>query len=231
MKNVAVILARSGSKRIPNKNLKEFCGKPMISWPIKAALESNCFEKIIVSTDSREIAEISKEFGAEITGLREDRLSDDSTTSTKVMSYEASKVKEEFDLICCIYGSAPLVKHETIVKALDLLSQNQDVNYVFPVTEFSHPPSRGFRLDAKSRLISLDSGSYLKRTQDIESVYHDAGQFYFGKPEAFIKQTPIFDKNSKALVLPRTQVCDIDSEEDWEMAEILFKNIFSNVIN
>tara|TARA_Y100001970_G_scaffold294069_1_gene446471 strand:- start:15718 stop:16410 length:693 start_codon:yes stop_codon:yes gene_type:complete len=225
MKTVAFILARGGSKRIPNKNIKEFCGEPMISWAIRAARESNCFDEIIVSTDSKEIASISVSLGAEVNDLRSSELSNDYTTSIEVMANEASILENIVKYVCFLYASSPLIQAKTLKKAFTELKEDSSLDYVFPVARFAHPPERGFSIDKKKKIQPINSKNFHKRTQDLDAYYHDSGQFYFGKPEAFKELKPIFSNRSKAIVLSRIEVCDIDEEEDWSMAEILFKNL------
>jgi len=225
MKAVAIILARGGSKRIPNKNIKEFCGEPMISWAIRAAKESNCFDDIFVSTDSKEIASISISLGAEVNELRSEELSNDYTASTEVMANEASNLEKIVEYICFIYASSPLIQAKNLKKAFVELKEDSDLNYVFPVTKFAHPPERGFSIDSNMKIQPINAKNFHARTQDLDSYYHDSGQFYFGKPDAFKELQPIFSNRSKGIVLSRTEVCDIDEKEDWSMAEILFENL------
>lgn len=225
MKATAIILARGGSKRIPNKNIKEFCGEPMISWVIKAAEESKCFSNILVSTDSKEIASISLSLGAEVDKLRSEELSNDHITSAEVMAYEASKLANDAKFICFLYASSPLTQAKILKKAFNYLKEGLDLDYVFPVAEFAHPPERGFYFDKDTKIEPRNTKDYLIRTQDLKSLYHDSGQFYFGRPRAFLNLNPIFGSKSKGIILPRTEVCDIDEEEDLLMAEILFTHI------
>lgn len=225
MKSVAIILARGGSKRLPDKNIIEFHGKPMLAWSIGAAMEANCFEEIYISTDSQKIFDIAIKFGATSGELRPPRLSDDFTSSTEVMRYEASRISGKTDSICFIYGSSPMIKSKSLLSAYNILKDNVEINFSFPVTQFPHPPQRGFLISNKGQFKPIPNESYKKRTQDLEVIYHDAGQFYFGRRKSFIDKEEIFDKGSFCIEIPKHQCCDIDDAEDLMIAKSLFKNL------
>ena len=179
--NIAIIPARGGSKRINKKNIKNFNGKPMIFWAIKAASESCLFNKIIVSTDSVEIAEIAK-FGAEIPFIRPDNISDDFSPTIDVIAHaiESIKDKDQLEYACCIYPCSPFLQKEDLKKAYNLLIKS-NADYVYPVTEFPHPPQRSLKMNEENNLSFTYPENEMKRTQDLEILYHDAGQFYWGK--------------------------------------------------
>jgi pseudaminic acid cytidylyltransferase len=222
---LCVIPARGGSKRIPRKNIKEFFGKPMIAWSILAAIESGCFDKIIVSTDDAEIAEVSKEFGAEVPFLRPQNLSDDYTGTTEVTAHAINWFLQKsilFTDVCCLYATAPFVQSSDLLRGLDILS-NSKSTYAFSVTSFAFPIQRAIRLHNSERVEMLQPAHLNTRSQDLEEAWHDAGQFYWGKSTAWTQLLPIFSKDSSAVKLPRHRVQDIDTVEDWERAECLFK--------
>ena len=222
---LCVIPARGGSKRIPCKNIKEFFGKPMIAWSILKAIESRCFDKIIVSTDDAEIAEVSKEFGAKVPFLRPQNLSDDYTGTTEVTAHAINWFLQKsilFTDVCCLYATAPFVQSSDLQRGLDILS-NSKSTYAFSVTSFAFPIQRAIRL-CKNERVEMFHPEYLDtRSQDLEEGWHDAGQFYWGKSNAWTQLLPIFSKDSSAVKLPRHRVQDIDTVEDWERAECLFK--------
>lgn len=225
--NLCVIPARGGSKRIPRKNIKQFCGKPLIVWSIEKAIESECFDKIIVSTDDIEIANIAKKYGAEVPFIRPRELSDDYTSTTEVISH-AIKFQIENSkrpsIVCCIYPTAPFVQTKDIKHGLEIL-KTSGVDYVFSVTTFAYPIHRSFRM-TKDQKIEMFWPEYLNsRSQDLEEAWHDAGQFYWGITDAWLEKKSVIGKNSKPIRLPRYRVQDIDNYEDWERAEWLFKII------
>lgn len=223
---VAVIPARGGSKRIPRKNIKLFCGKPIIAWSIEAALNSNCFDRIIVSTDDLEISEISQQFGADVPFMRPAKLADDHTVTVSVISHATRWLIEHNqapDFICCIYPTAPLVQPGDIQRGLELLNQT-GCDYVFPVTPYSPPIQRAFRIVESGRIEMLQPQHLSTRSQDLETLYHDAGQFYWGTRDAWIGERPIYGVGSVPMVIPRNRTQDIDTTEDWMLAELLFRS-------
>lgn len=223
--NVAIIPARGGSKRIPRKNIKTFCGKPMIAWSIDAAIKSGCFDYVIVSTDDEEIATIAKERGATVPFMRPAELSDDYTGTLPVISHAVDWCIEHVgavDFACCIYATAPFVNAEDLKKGLDVLI-HQGSNYAFSVTTFPFPIQRAIKVTTGNRIEMFDPAQFSKRSQDLEEAWHDAGQFYWGTKDAWLNEALIFDNNSSPVILPRHRVQDIDTPEDWDRAEWLFK--------
>lgn len=223
---LAVIPARGGSKRIPRKNIKHFCGKPMIAWSIEAARESGCFDRIIVSTDDEEIAEVACTFGAEVPFLRSSELSDDYTGTTPVIAHAIQYLQQQRDesptSVCCIYATAPFVRSGDIRCGLALLEQT-GCDYAFSVTSYAFPIQRAIRITATNRTEMFSPEYFNTRSQDLEKAYHDAGQFYWGLAEAWLAGKPIFFSDSAPIILPRHRVQDIDTLEDWEGAEWMFK--------
>lgn len=220
---VAIIPARGGSKRIPKKNIKLFHGKPMISWSIKAALESQIFDRIIVSTDDSEIAEIALKSGGEVPFIRPGKLSDDYATTADVMEHAARWLKDEEPAIselCCIYATAPFVEANDIKLGLEMLMSG-GWQYVFPAAEFAAPIFRGFKKRAGG-VEMIFPEHYLTRSQDLPRVFHDAGQFYWGTLHAWLSKAPIFSHKSDFIELSRLRVQDIDTPEDWDIAEKMF---------
>mgnify|MGYP000138533019 CR=1 FL=1 len=223
--NIAIIPARGGSKRIPRKNIKEFHGKPMIAYSIEAALESNCFDKVIVSTDDSEIAEIAIKYGAEVPFIRPDNIADDYATTLDVIKHAIEFTEQQgwgVKNVCCIYATAPFLTPEFIKKGLQELTKST-IDYAFSATSFPFPIQRAIRLNAQERVEMLQPEHLNTRSQDLEEAYHDAGQFYWGTAIAFLNGKPFFSPQSKAILLPRKRVQDIDTPEDWELAEALYK--------
>lgn len=222
--NIAIIPARGGSKRIPRKNIKEFHNKPMIAYSIEAAKKSGCFDRVIVSTDDVEIAEVAKQYGAAVPFIRPADISDDFATTLDVMQHAVSWCQQQqwsIDKVCCIYATAPFILPEYIQKGLTELSVD-GVQYAFSATTFPFPIQRAITL-SKNGFISMLSPEYINtRSQDLVEAYHDAGQFYWGRASAFLEKKAIFDKHSKMVIIPRKRVQDIDTYEDWELAEALF---------
>lgn len=221
---IAVITARGGSKRIPKKNIKEFCGKPIIAYSILAALEADIFDKVMVSTDDGEIAEIARSFGAEVPFLRSAETSNDYATTADVLLEVLkgyAKEGQSYDKLCCIYPTAPFVTAEKLRSAMNLLAE-PDTDSVVPVTSFSFPPMRGNYV--REGKLSYCYPEYANmRSQDIETMYHDCGQFYCVKTEAFLKFKKIVMENTKAIIVPEREVQDIDTIEDWVMAEMKYQ--------
>ncbi len=218
--NIAIIPARGGSKRIPRKNVKNFNGKPIIAYSIEAALNSKLFDKVIVSTDDEEIAEVSKEYGADIPFIRPKEISDDYATTNDVMMHAIRGYLEKnitISSLCCIYATAPFLQADDLVKAKQILTD--DIDFVFSATEFVYPIFRSFKLKDDNRVRMFWPENFAKRSQDLEKAYHDAGMFYFGKPEAFLENKIFFAEYSKAFIIPHYRVQDIDTNDDWIRAE------------
>lgn len=222
---VAVIPARGGSQRIPRKNIRLFNGKPIIVRSIEAAKLSACFDRILVSTDDEEIAEISIKHGAEVPFLRPPELADNHTNIGKVMSDVVTKITTPSfspTSFCCIFATAPLISPIDLIRGMEALEAN-DIDYAFSATRFRFPIQRAFRLTETKRVEMFNPEHLLTRSQDLEIAYHDAGQFYWGTPTAFAQEHPIFSLSSTPIEIPAYRVQDIDSEEDWKTAEILFE--------
>lgn len=222
---IAIIPARGGSKRIPRKNIKAFCDKPMIAWSIEVAKASQLFDRIIVSTDDSEIAEIAKAWGAEVPFLRPAKLSDDHATTTEVIAHAIKWLHEHGSkpsAVCCIYATAPFVRAGDIRTALAKLEEG-DWQYVFSATTFGYPIFRAIEQQADGKLRMFFPEYFLTRSQDIPEAIHDAGQFYWGLPDAWLENKKIFDQWSSVVMLPQWRVQDIDTPADWERAEILAK--------
>lgn len=221
--NIAVIPARGGSKRIPRKNIKEFCGKPMIAYAITAAKESGLFEHIVVSTDDEEIARIANSCGAETPFFRPLELANDFTPTVPVVSHAINACQAlgwSFNHVCCIYPCVPLIKVDDLFGAYQGLIENQ-VNYCFPVTKFPSTIQRALKKMSDGMIEPFYPEFTQTRTQDLEPAFYDAGQFYWGKTEAWNCNLNIHS-SAKGYEIPTSEVVDIDTEEDWRRAEILF---------
>lgn len=224
MKNLALITARGGSKRILKKNIKNFNGKPIIYYSINAAINSKIFDYVMVSTDDKEIAKISKQFGAKVPFYRSKKNSDDySTTSDVIIEVlnELKKINLEFDNVCCIYPTAPFISDE-ILSFSGKFFEKEDLDSITPITKFSFPIWRGFKLNSDNSIEYLWPENELKRSQDLTTAYHDAGQFYFLKISSFLDQKKLIMKKNKAIILPEDKVQDIDTIEDWKIAELKY---------
>ncbi|AZO75665.1 pseudaminic acid cytidylyltransferase [Mesorhizobium sp. M1D.F.Ca.ET.043.01.1.1] len=222
---LAVIPARGGSKRIPRKNIRTFGGLPIIAWSIRAAIQSGCFDRIIVSTDDAEIAEVAKEYGAEAPFLRPGDLSDDHTGTVPVVAHairwfamEGAAAKE----VCCLYATAPFVRASDLRQGLDML-RSTEADFAFSVTSYAFPIQRALRITGGQRVAMFQPEHLGTRSQDLEGAWHDAGQFYWGRSEAWLKNKPVFGQGSVPVLLPRHRVQDIDTPEDWERAECMFR--------
>lgn len=222
---LAVIPARGGSKRIPRKNIKLFGGKPMIAWSIEAARLSGCFEHIIVSTDDAEIAEVAITHGAEVPFMRPTELSDDHTGTTPVIAHAVRWQEQQGlspDWVCCIYATAPFVRAADLQRGLEVATASA-ADYAFSVTSYAFPIQRAIRITPNERAEMFSPQHFNTRSQDLEEAYHDAGQFYWGRSQAWLAAKPLFSEFSAPIILPRHRVQDIDTPEDWERAEWLFK--------
>lgn len=224
---LAVIPARGGSKRIPRKNIKTFCGKPMIGWTIEAAMASGSFDRIVVSTDDEEIADVARAAGAEVPFIRPPELSDDHTGTIPVIAHAIRRVIGD-DMpaaaVCCLYATAPFLQASDIRQGLDLLD-GEAIDYAFSVTSFAFPIQRAIRIGSDGFVAMFQPENFAVRSQDLEPAYHDAGQFYWGRAGAWMAGKPVFMSRSRPVILPRHRVQDIDTMEDWERAELLFKAI------
>jgi pseudaminic acid cytidylyltransferase len=223
--NIAIIPARGGSKRIPRKNIKAFCGQPMIAWSIQAAIVSNCFDKIIVSTDNEEIAEVARTYGAEAPFVRPPELSNDHAGTIPVIAHAIEWIKSSgrnVDKACCIYATAPFVLATDLQHGLELL-KNSKADYAFSVTSFPFPIQRAIRITSENRVQMFQPDNFNTRSQDLEEAWHDAGQFYWGKAEAWLSHKQVFGETAVPVKLPRYRVQDIDTSEDWQRAEYMFE--------
>ena len=228
MTNIAIIPARGGSKRIPRKNIKEFCGKPIIAYSIEAAIKSNIFDEIMVSTDDDEIAEISKSYGAKVPFYRSKELSSDMAMTVPVLIEvlgEYEKLDKHFDITCCIYPCAPFITPQKLEQGMNLLLQS-GANFAFPIVKFSYPPQRCLVI-REQRVSMLYPENYLKRSQDLEPLYHDAGQFYFAKTKVLKEKQTVFGENSMPIICNESEIQDIDTIEDWKIAEIKYNLLYS----
>lgn len=232
MKNkklLAIIPARGGSKRIPRKNIKDFLGKPIIAYSIETALKSKLFDEVMVSTDDEEIAEVAKKYGAKVPFMRSEKNSDDHSTTTDVVEEvldEYFKRGINFDIFCCIYPTAPLITRENLKQGLDLLTK-KNFDSVFPVVQFSYPIQRSFKI-TDSNVVMIWPENINKRSQDLETAYHDSGQFYWMWTAKFRENKKLFKANSGAIVLDDLFVQDIDNLSDWELAEFKYQFIHKN---
>lgn len=220
--DIAIIPARYGSRRIPLKNIRNFDGLPVIAYSIKAALDSGCFDRVVVSTDSEEIAAIARDHGAETPFLRNAKLSDDFSSIADVVRDGIIQIGADADLLascCCIFAAAPLLAASVLIRAKKDLSAS-GAPYIVPVVQFSHPPSRALFVEDHGQLLPAFNDDYRARTQDHRTAYHDAGQFYYGQISAWIERKPVLGHESRALILNRTEAVDIDDDEDWEFATI-----------
>lgn len=221
MKSLAMITARGGSKRIPGKNKKEFCGKPILAYSIEAALESGAFDEVMVSTDDEEIAVLAQRYGAGVPFRRSDRTAGDYATTDEVIAEvleEYRKRGQEPESFCCIYPTAPFLTPSRLKEAMELLKEHESV---LPVTVFSYPPQRGFVV--RDGCVARWMPQYeTARSQDLDKIYHDAGQFYACRTEAFLRGMTTDVADMVPLVLPESEVQDIDTPEDWKLAEQKF---------
>jgi len=230
MMKLAVIPARGGSKRIPGKNIKPFLGKPIIAYTIETAIKSNVFDKIIVSTDSEEIAEVAKQYGAEVPFVRPVELSDDFSGTTEVTAHAVQWYQDRnmpIELVCSIYATAPLLSAETLIKGLQII-QSTGKQYAFTVTAFPSSIHRAIKISKDNELEMYWPENFYTRSQDLEEAYHDAGQMYWGTPEAFTEKLRFYDKHSAPVIVPNHLVQDIDTPDDWVMAELLYQALQHN---
>ena len=223
--NIAIITARGGSKRIPRKNIREFHGKPIIAYTIEAALTANCFDEVMVSTDDSEIADVAIRYGATVPFLRSQKTSDDFATTADVLFEVIEKyrdLKKYFDYMCCLYPAAPFIKPDNLSVALKKLKENENLDAVLPIVRFSFPVQRALFLK-NDKVSFANQESSIARSQDLEPMYHDAGQFYFLKTALFMEKKTLITSNTAGIILPESQVQDIDTIEDWHLAEIKYQ--------
>ena len=230
--NLLIIPARGGSKRIPKKNIRDFKGKPIIEITINKSRQLKLFDKLIVSTDDDEIANISKNAGAEIPFIRPKEISGDYIPTREVILHAIEWYKTrniEFNLICCLYPTSIFFDKNDISRAIQLLKKINENKYIFSATNYSHPIERSFYIDKKGLAIMNFPNKFNERSQDLKSAYHDAAQFYIAKSKTWTEKKNIFEQGIPFL-LPKWKSIDIDTYEDWEMAEIIFENkIYKNI--
>lgn len=228
--NIAIIPARFGSKRLPKKNIKSFYGKPIISYSIDAAKKTKIFDKILVSTDSLKLKKIAEKFGAEVPLLRPTKISDDKSHFNEAIIYTLRKLKKkknnETRNVCCIYPTSPLINYKDIVKGFKILKNSR--SYVFSACKYISPPQRSFYFKNKE-LKQLIANTYSKRSQDLKDVYHDAGQFYWGRENTWINENIIFNKKSKIVEIDYLNYMDINYLKDFNLAKKLYKLAFSKI--
>lgn len=224
-KSIAVITARGGSKRIPRKNIKEFCGKPIIAYSIEAALKSGCFDTVMVSTDDEEIAEISRDYGAEVPFMRSAETASDFATTADVLLeviQEYKKMGIDYDYLCCIYPTAPFITPKRLQEAMDIMLEKQPPE-IIPVIPFSYPPQRCFIIGEDGNMEYKYKEYITSRSQDLETWYHDAGQFYLFRTDRLLEIQGTISEGLLPLILDEMEVQDIDTLKDWEIAEMKYK--------
>jgi len=223
-KSIAIIPARGGSKRIPRKNVKSFLGKPIIQYSIETAINSKCFDHILVSTDDPEISKLSKQLGAEVPFLRSKKNSSDSAMLDHVVEEVLTKLDKQFSFLCCILPTAPFITDTVIKETREMISSNS-VDTVVPVVKFSFPIQRAFHI-RNNLLEMIHPENYHVRSQDLEPTYHDSGQFYWKSTKHFNKSKSLFSGKIKPYFLNEMVAQDIDTLEDWEIAEFKYKLMF-----
>lgn len=230
MANIAIITARGGSKRIPKKNIKSFCGKPIIVYSIEAALQSNIFNEVMVSTDSEEIAEIALASGAKVPFMRSEKTSNDYATTADVLLEVFERYKSGglcFEKGCCIYPTAPFITPEKLAEGMEKL-EREAADTVMPVTAFSFPPQRGLKLQGNCLYPAYPEHIY-SRSQDLETMYHDCGQFYCFDVNRFLKTKKLIGKIAVPIITDELEVQDIDNLTDWKLAELKYKTMLKEM--
>ena len=225
MNAIAIIPARGGSQRIPRKNLKLFNGEPMIVWSIRTALASGCFEQVMVSTDDTEIAEVARAHGAQVPFIRPAELADAFTGTAAVIKHAVGALLDQglsFDYACCIYATAPLLQARYLQQGLQMLQAAPEKSYAFSVCDFGFPVQRALLINDKGALQAMHPEYRNTRSQDLPVAYQDAGQFYWGRSEAWLRDDVLFSPSSLPVILPRYLVQDIDTEQDWRRAEYMY---------
>ena len=229
MSNLCIIPARGGSKRIPKKNIIDFFGSPIISYPIKTAKSTRLFDEIMVSTDCKEIAEVSKKYGASVPFIRSKGNATDKSPTIdvlfEVLNYYSLKGRK-FDYVCCLYPFTPLMTTAILHSSFEIIKSN-DVSSVFPVVAYNHPVQRGFTINKQGIIDTIDLKFFKRRTQSLRKVFHDAGQFYWFRPETLKKTKLIIDSQSKVVEMNQLEVHDVDSPEDLEMVKLKYKLLFN----
>lgn len=224
-RRIAIITARGGSKRIPKKNIKEFCGKPIIAYSIEAAIKSGIFEEVMVSTDSEEIAEIARQYGAKVPFMRSEKASGDFATTADVIMeviHEYEKRQRFFDYICCIYPTAPFVTSEKLINGMEIMEKYNPLE-VMPVVAFSSPPQRCFVIDENMNMSYKYKEYMTTRSQDLEKLYYDAGQFYIYNTKKYLEANGKTSEGIMPIIVSGLEVQDIDNEDDWKIAELKYR--------
>lgn len=224
-KNVAIIPARGGSKRIPKKNIKDFLGKPIIAYSIQLAVSSKLFDKVIVSTDDEEIKEVAIKYSAEVPFIRPKEISDDFTGTHEVIGHAVKWLEdnnEKMDYVCCIYPTAPLIQKDDLIKGYKIIKTGK-WNSVMAATNFSYPIFRSFENLPNGGLKMFFPEHYSSRSQDLPEAYHDAGQFYWAKPEIWKEKPKGYDDKTSLIKIPNFRVKDVDTFDDWDSLEIIYK--------
>lgn len=223
--NIAIIPARGGSKRIPRKNIKPFYGKPMLAYPILAALESGLFDQVVVSTDDDEIAEVAQAFGASVPFKRPEELANDYAPTIPVIQHAIAALNlNDLKTACCIYPATPFLTTKILQQAYDMIVHDQ-ADFVMPVIAYSCPFERALKLDEQGGITMRNLAHLNQRTQDCETLYHDVGQFYFGSAEAWQNPGQFYDRRVKAITVPKYRAHDIDTLDDWMLAEMVFSQL------
>jgi pseudaminic acid cytidylyltransferase len=224
--NIAIVPARGGSKRIPRKNIREFCGKPIIAYPIEAALKSQVIDEVIVSTDDDEIAAVAQKYGADVPFRRPAELSDDLTPTLPVIAHAIRWFQQNRGSVtfaCCIYPTAPFLQPKPLREGLELLKAHADADFAFSVTSYAFPILRSLKRNPDGTVSMFWPEHELTRSQDLPEAWHDAGQFYWGRADSFLNRHGTLSSRSYPVMLPRYLVQDIDTSEDWETAERMFQ--------
>ena len=224
MGNICIIPARGGSKRIPRKNIKEFLGKPIIAYSIKAAIDSGLFDEVMVSTDNLEIADIAKKYGAKVPFMRSANNSDDFAITFDVIKEVINYYKEqsiEFDNLCCLYSCAPFVNPKVLLRAYDQLTKNF-FDTVFPIIPFSFPIQRALRVNQGKVSMIIEDNLNI-RSQDLEKLFHDAGQFYWCNTKQLLSSEKLITSNSGGIEISELDAQDIDTDMDWDLAELKYQ--------
>jgi len=232
MSIVAIIPARSGSKRIPKKNIKEFNGKPIIAYSIESAINSKVFDRVIVSTDCEEISKTAKAYGADAPFLRPKNLSNDYAETIPVIAHAIDWISnnyENVDICCCIYPTAPLLDSNTIVDSFNYFIETRPSGFLFSATKYSYPIQRSFRLNESGFVKMLEPENYHKRSQDLANTYHDAGQFYWGFAQSFLSGKILFSEDSRIFEINNIKSQDIDNLDDWNLAKIKHKHLQNKI--
>lgn len=225
MNTIAIITARGGSKRIPRKNIKEFMGKPMLAYAVEAALGSNIFDEVMVSTDDIEIAEVAKKYGAKVPFMRSEKTANDMAMTYDVLEEvidEYQKIGRNFDNLACIYPCVPFLKSETLQNAYQIFI-NSNCDTLVPVVKFSFPIQRAFRIDENNFLQYREPENMLKRSQDLEPMFHDVGMFYFCKIDEMKRNKKLIGNKAAYIEMDEMQIQDIDNVSDWKMAEMKYR--------